>query len=171
MRQFPVKQLTADQIELDGKLLLNNNGDLEYNGNLLAKYEELISVFVVSTTVDFGFLNPKIGDVAKITDTGESFIWNGVWVRLYRSKFSTYTVSGSEDMIGLNPLPGDMVQITNLQKTGIWDGLDWIYVLGGGDGGSNINDLIISLDTAWSSEKIDYELSNHGHDAGTYLGT
>ena len=78
MREFSVKQLSADTVELDGKILLNQNGDLLFNDKIIANYEDLITIHVVSNETDFSFLNPKVGDMGKITDTGETFMWNGV---------------------------------------------------------------------------------------------
>ena len=59
MNNFPVNKLTADIIELSGDLLLNENGDLTWDGKILALFEDLPDVLVVNTQAEFNSLREK----------------------------------------------------------------------------------------------------------------
>lgn len=167
MRTLPVQKLTADIIELGGKLLVNENGDLYYNDKLIAKYEDLIGVNMVSNKIELDMLRPKMGDVAKRLDTSEMMIWNGVWQPMYREKIKVHMVSRSEDLQFLNAIAGDMANVTleNLTSVYLGDG-NWTNILTGLTG--TIDDNVISLYSTWSSSQIDYKLKNHDHDGGVY---
>ena len=156
MRQLPVKQLTAEQIELGGKILLTQNGDLMFDGDIIARYEDLIDVLVVPDTSAFNLLTPKIGDIAKIDDSNTSYIYNGVWIPLFREDINVFNVLYESELDDLNPTVGYMVRVTSIYKNGIYDGTNWIYLLGGA--GAVIEDLLINSNTAWSSAKILAEL-------------
>ena len=164
MNNFPVKKLKADIIELGGKLLVNENGDLAYDGKILARYEDLVKVYVISSQTDMNFLTPNVGDTAKRTDTGFSYIWNGVWIPISRSNLNVYTVSSEIDLDLLNPLAGDFVNITDTYTSAIFDGNSWNNILTGITG--SIDDAITSSVTTWSSTKIDYIINTHNHDGG-----
>ena len=103
MRQLPVKQLTAEQIELSGRLLLSQNGDLLFDNRIIAYYEDLIDVLVVTDRAEFNTLTPKVGDVSKIAETGESYIYNGVWIALHRDKVTTYNILYESELSDLSP--------------------------------------------------------------------
>ena len=167
MRKLPVKKLTADIIELGGKLLINQNGDLYFNDELLAKYEDLIGISVVSNTTDMGFLTPKNGDVVKNTETSEMYIWNGVWQPMYREKVKVHTVSTSSELQFLNAVAGDIANITAENASSIYaGGGEWSTILTGDTGA--IDDEATTEHTTWSSIKIQNELDTHDHDGGVY---
>ena len=157
MRQLPVKQLTAEQIELSGRLLLSQNGDLLFDNRIIAYYEDLIDVLVVTDRAEFNTLTPKVGDVSKIAETGESYIYNGVWIALHRDKVTTYNILYESELSDLSPIIGDMVRISSIYKTGIYNGDTWTYILSGV--GAVIDDYIISNNATWSSVKISHEVN------------
>lgn len=167
MRTFPVKKLIADRIEIGGKLLINENGDLYFDDELVATYEDLIGISMVSNETEMGFLRPKIGDIAKNTTTGEMFAWNGVWVPMYREGVKVFSVSNQSDLQFVNAIVGDIANITYENRTSIYLGNgDWYTILTGVVG--NVDDNVISSYSTWSSEKIDYKIKNHDHDGGEY---
>ncbi len=167
MRSLPVKKLIATQIELGGFLLINENGNLLFNDKLVATYEDLIGINMVSNDLEISLLTPKIGDVMKNTSTGEMFIWNGVWVSLFREKVKSLTVSNSSDLEFIEANVGDVCNITNEKRTSIYLGDKvWHTILTGVIG--SIDDSVISDNSTWSSFKIDDKIKNHGHDGGEY---
>ncbi|MCK5536819.1 MAG: hypothetical protein KAI79_08325 [Bacteroidales bacterium] len=157
MREFPVKQLTASQLEIGGKLLINQNDELLFDGKVIANYEDLTDIFIVSDDSEFNTLSPKIGDVAKITDSGETFIWNGVWVPIYKDKIEIFIVNSSSELGPLSPKAGDLVQITSEIKTAIYSGEEWVDLLS--EIGELIDDLVVEELLTWSSTKISDELT------------
>ena len=156
MREFTVKQLSAETVELDGKTLLTQNGDLFFNDKIIANYEDLADIFVVENDEAFDLLEPKIADVAKINSSGETFIWNGVWIPIYKDKIEVFVVTASNELPNLSPKAGDLVQITDEIKTAIYSGVQWVDLLS--DIGELINDIVIEEALTWSSTKIDNEL-------------
>ena len=167
MRSLPVQKLTADIIELGGKLLVNANGDLYYNDSLIAKYEDLIGINMVSNQIEFDLLRPKTGDVVKRTDTSEMLIWNGTWQPMYRERIKSHMVSVSEELQFLNAIVGDLANVTLENSTSIYLGDNqWVSILTGMTGA--IDDTMISNAHTWSSAKIDYDIKNHDHDGGNY---
>lgn len=171
MNNFPVKQLTADQIELSGNLLLDVNGNLSYNGSILAKYTDLVEPLVVADRTEFNLLTPKIGDIAKIEDIGESYIWNGIWIPLFKSLLNVYDVPSYSSLPTItNPNVGDIVNVINEVKSGIYTGTDWNFLLDSGIG-ATLQDFIVSTGATWSSSKISAELESKQDNitAGTSL--
>ena len=166
MNNFPVKKLKADIIELGGQPLVNENGNLVYNGELIANYEDLIEVHIVPSEIDMNLLAPKYGDIVKRTDQGQSYIWNGVWNAISKEKMNVYTVSSQLDLDLLSPFAGDMANLTSTYQSLLYDGSAWNAILTGIVG--NIDDAVTGVGSTWSSSKIDYLVKNHDHDGGVY---
>lgn len=171
MRTLPVNKLTADIIELGGKILVNQNGDLYYDDKLLATYEDLVGISMVSNETEMGFLNPKIGDMCKNTTTSAMYVWNGVWVPMYRHQVTVHTVSHRTDLAFVKAVAGDIANVTmdNLTSIYVGDGI-WNDILTGLTG--TIDDNIISNYNTWSSAKItdsiEEKINTHDHDGGIY---
>lgn len=159
MNNFPVRKLTADLINLSDMILIGENGNLTYNGKIIAYYEDFKDIVIVQTVAEFNTLNAKIGDIVKIIETGESYIWNGVWIPLFKSELHLYEINSYSELGTItSPTVGDMVNIIREAKTGIFSGTDWVFLLDSGIG-AVIQDTIINNISAWSSQKISNELA------------
>jgi len=162
---LPVDILDANSIKLNAKPLLDSNGDLSYNGKIIASRSELITIHVVSTTIERDLLTPKTGDICKITSTSESFIYNDTWVPLTRNEFSVFTVGSFAELSFIVAIAGDMANVTNENKSYFYSGTEWIEIL---TGNIEIDDTTTSETSVWSSYKTDYEIKNHQLDGGIF---
>lgn len=166
MNNFPVKKITADEIVVGGYKLSNQDGDLYFNSKLLTFYEDLMNIHVVSSITDRNLLNPRLGDIVKVTDTSEAFIWNGVWISIQRDTINEHIVSDQTDLEFLNGVVGDVATITNENRMAIYSGTDWVTILTGVAG--VIDDNATNTGTTWSSSKIQNTIDTHTADAGNY---
>jgi len=167
VRTFPVKKLIADQIDLGGELLINENGNLLFGNKIVAYYEDLIGINMVSNELEMNLLRPKIGDVAKNTTTSELYIWNGYWVPMFRETVKVHVVTNLSELYLLKGVVGDIATVTSENKSMLYLGNnEWHSLLTGLTG--TIDDNSITTFTTWSSSKIDNQIKNHNHDGGNY---
>lgn len=167
MAILPVDELDANRIKINTRPLVDSNGNLVFDGKVLAKFEELITVHVVADSVEMGLLTPREGDVCKITTTGESFIYSGTsWLTFGREGFSVHTVATSTELDFLSPIAGDVANVTGASTSYIYSGSVWVEILA--PQGVVIDDDSVSTTSVWSSSKVNYLIQNHDHDGGTF---
>ena len=165
---LPVDVLDANIIQLNAKPLIDVNGDLSFNGKVLAKREELLSTHFVGNIAERDLLSPKNGDICKVTSTGQTFIFNTTWIDMYREAVSVFNVSSIIDRDLLTPIIHDMANVLEEEQSYLWSGVEWIELFAGNSILKIIKDAVTASDSTWSSAKIDFLISNHDHDGGSY---
>ncbi len=166
MAILPVDVLDANTIQLGGNPLIDSNGDLSYNGKILAKFEELVTIHTIGTIAERDLLSPKVGDICKVTSTSQSFVYDTQWVELGRTDIVVHTVSSIVERDLLNPIAGDFANVTNEKASYIYAGSVWVPILTGEV--LVINDAVVETTSVWSSSKVNYLIDNHNHDGGSF---
>ncbi len=166
MAILPVDVLDANTIQLGGNPLIDSNGDLSYNGKILAKFEELVTIHTIGTIAERDLLSPKVGDICKVTSPSQSFVYDTDWVELGRTDIVVHTVSSIVERDLLNPIAGDFANVTNEKASYIYAGSVWAPILTGEV--LVINDEIVETTSVWSSSKVNYLIDNHNHDGGSF---
>ena len=165
MAILPVDILDANSIKLNKKPLIDSNGDLSYNGNIIAKYDQLVSLNMVSSEAEKDLLTPKKGDMCKNTSLGITYIYDTEWVVVGKDNISVFTVSTVAEIEFLQPYQGDLVNVTGSHESYIYTGTEWVVIL---TGNLIIDDSVVDDNSTWSSTKVDYLIKNHSHDGGTF---
>jgi len=166
MAILPVDVLDANTIQLGGNPLIDSNGNLSYNGKILANFEELMTVHVVGTIAERDLLSPNTSDICKVTSTFQSFIYDAGWLEIGRTDITVHTVASTVERDLLSPTAGDFVNVTNEKTTYIFAGSVWSEVLTGTV--LEIKDEIVETTSVWSSSKVNYLIDNHNHDGGSF---
>jgi len=165
MAIFPVDILESNELRIGGNPLVNSDGNLIYNGKILAKYEELMKMSIVSNFTERDLLEPKKGDICKVTSNGTSYIFNDNWIPIGRSKVTVSTLSEESELELLEPFIGDISNVTSSGDIFMFDGDEWKKIF---SIENIIDDESVNTKSTWSSSKVDYLIKNHNHDGGTY---
>ena len=124
---------------------------------------DLLTIHVVSTTVDRDLLNPNEGDFCQVTEHNRMYLYKDSWIDVQREDIIVSTVSTIVDRDLLAPRAADICVVTDTSQSFVWSGLSWVEILAsGGSVQDAIQDTVISTTTLWSSNKTSTVLLDGG---------